>query len=142
MSADTEVLSVTPLGGGQEVGRSCLLVEFKGRTLLLDCGVHPGREGEDSLPFFDTHDPNGVDLVLVTHFHLDHCGSLPYYTEKTDFKGRVFMTHATKAVMKLLLADNCRLQNNPLYTEQVMLCSFLISPMRLSIGPNGLYRQD
>lgn len=129
MSADTEVLSVTPLGGGQEVGRSCLLVEFKGRTLLLDCGVHPGREGEDSLPFFDTHDPNGVDLVLVTHFHLDHCGSLPYYTEKTDFKGRVFMTHATKAVMKLLLADNCRLQNNPLYTEQVMLCSFLISPM-------------
>ena len=142
MSADTEVLSVTPLGGGQEVGRSCLLVEFKGRTLLLDCGVHPGREGEDSLPFFDTHDPAAVDLVLVTHFHLDHCGSLPYYTEKTDFKGRVFMTHATKAVMKLLLADNCRLQNNPLYTEQVMLCSFLISPTGLSIGPNGLRRQD
>lgn len=36
MSAgDTEILTVTPLGGGQEVGRSCILVEFKRRTLLL-----------------------------------------------------------------------------------------------------------
>jgi cleavage and polyadenylation specificity factor subunit 3 len=120
---DTEVLSITPLGGGQEVGRSCILLELKERVVLLDCGIHPGREGEDSLPFFDTHDPSTVDIILITHFHLDHCASLPYYTEKTNFNGRIFMTHATKAVMKLLLTDNCRLQSNPLYTEhELMAC--------------------
>lgn len=100
------------------MGRSCILLEFKRRVLLLDCGVHPGREGEDALPFIDSHDPSTVELILITHFHLDHCAALPYYTEKTTFKGRIFMTHATKAVMKLLLTDNVRLQSQPLYTEQ------------------------
>ena len=81
-----------------------------------------GREGSDGLPFFDALDnPEDIDLVLITHFHIDHCAALPYFTEKTNFKGRIFMTHATKAVMKLLLSDNIRLQHKtaPLYTEQV-----------------------
>jgi predicted metal-dependent RNase len=34
---------VMPLGGGQEVGRSCILLQFRGKNVLLDCGVHPGR---------------------------------------------------------------------------------------------------
>ncbi|PIA64257.1 hypothetical protein AQUCO_00100026v1 [Aquilegia coerulea] len=38
-------------------------------------------------------------------FHLDHAASLPYFLEKTTFKGRVFMTHATKAIYRLLLSD-------------------------------------
>ena len=89
---------------------------------MLDCGSHPGREGNDSLPFFDAiDDPASIDLVLVTHFHIDHCAALPYFTEKTNFKGTILMTHATKAVMRLLLADNIRLQARakPLYTDQV-----------------------
>ena len=45
------------------------------------------------------------DLLLVSHFHLDHCGALPYLLEKTNFKGRTFMTHATKAIYKWILAD-------------------------------------
>ena len=38
-------------------------------------------------------------------FHLDHCGGLPYFLQKTAFKGRVFMTHATKAIYRWLLSD-------------------------------------
>ena len=93
---------VMPLGGGQEVGRSCILLQFRGKNVLLDCGVHPGRNGDDSLPFFDALpiDISEIDLVLITHFHLDHSAGLPYLTEMTEFKGRVFMTHATKAVMR------------------------------------------
>ena len=92
---------------------------------MLDCGIHPGKEGGDGLPYFDTMDDCGsVDLVLVTHFHLDHCASLPYFTEKTNFKGKIFMTHATKAVMRLLLADNIRLQSKSLYSEAVRMNSF------------------
>jgi cleavage and polyadenylation specificity factor subunit 3 len=87
-----------------------------------------GREGSDGLPFFDSLDnPEEIDLVLITHFHIDHCAALPYFTEKTNFKGRIFMTHASKAVMKLLLSDNIRLQHRsaPLYSEQVIFLSTL-----------------
>lgn len=89
----------------------------------MDCGIHPGKEGVNGLPYFDAIDDTAdIDLILITHFHLDHCASLPYFTEKTNFNGRIFMTHATKAVMKLLLADNILLQSNPLYNEKVCTC--------------------
>ena len=117
-----ETMTITPLGGGQEVGRSCILLQYKSRKVLLDCGCHPGREGHESLPFFDLLDnPKEIDLILITHFHIDHCAALPYFTERTNFQGKIYMTHATKAVMKLLLSDNIRLQNrsNALYNEQV-----------------------
>lgn len=104
-------MSVLPLGSGKEVGRSCHLLSYLGTNVMLDCGIHPGYEGTDGLPDFKLIDPESVDLLLVTHFHLDHAASLPYFTERTDFKGRVFMTHATKAVLHLMLRDYLRLMN-------------------------------
>ena len=80
-------MTITPLGSGQEVGRSCHLLEFRDTTILLDCGIHPGYEGINGLPFLDKIDPESVDVLLVTHFHLDHVASLPYFTERTAFKG-------------------------------------------------------
>ena len=35
-------ISIKPLGAGQEVGRSCILVKINGFKILLDCGVHMG----------------------------------------------------------------------------------------------------
>uniref|UniRef100_A0ACD5Z750 Uncharacterized protein n=1 Tax=Avena sativa TaxID=4498 RepID=A0ACD5Z750_AVESA len=96
---------ITPLGAGSEVGRSCVHMSFKGRTVLFDCGIHPAYSGMAALPYFDEIDPSAIDVLLVTHFHLDHAASLPYFLEKTTFKGRVFMTHATKAIYRLLLSD-------------------------------------
>lgn len=104
-------MSITPLGSGQEVGRSCHLLEFRDMTILLDCGIHPGFEGISGLPYFDRVEPERVDVVLISHFHLDHVASLPYFTERTNFNGRIFMTHPTKAVTRLLLGDYLRLMN-------------------------------
>ncbi|KAB5516325.1 hypothetical protein DKX38_026973 [Salix brachista] len=98
-------LTLTPLGAGNEVGRSCVYMSFKGKTVLFDCGIHPAYSGMAALPYFDEIDPSTIDVLLITHFHLDHAASLPYFLEKTTFKGRVFMTHATKAIYKLLLTD-------------------------------------
>jgi len=78
---------------------------------MLDCGIHPGYEGMGGLPFFDHVEPENVDILLITHFHLDHAASLPYFTERTGFKGRIFMTHPTKAVIRLLLGDYLRLMS-------------------------------
>ncbi|KAL7481201.1 hypothetical protein ACHAW6_006879 [Cyclotella cf. meneghiniana] len=104
-----DMMTITPLGSGQEVGRSCHLLTFRSTTVLLDCGIHPGYDGMAGLPFFDRVDPEQVDVLLITHFHLDHAASLPYFTERTGFRGRVFMTHPTKAVIRLLLGDYLKL---------------------------------
>lgn len=109
---DGDVLEITPLGAGQEVGRSCVLVEFKGKIIMLDCGIHPAKQGIDALPYFDhIEDTSKIDLLLITHFHLDHCGTLPYFMQKTKFRGRVFMTHPTKAIYKMILSDYVKVSN-------------------------------
>lgn len=115
-------MTITPLGAGQEVGRSCHVLEFRGMTIMLDIGIHPGYDGLNGLPYLDRIEPDSIDILLITHFHLDHAASLPYLTERTKFKGRIFMTHPTKAVLKLLLGDYLRLlqvkkAEDVLYTE-------------------------
>jgi cleavage and polyadenylation specificity factor subunit 3 len=100
---------VTPLGAGSEVGRSCVLLAYKGKTVMLDCGIHPGLSGMASLPYFDDVDLSTVDVLLVTHFHLDHCAAVPFLLAHTTFRGRVFMTHATKAIYHMLLQDFVKL---------------------------------
>ncbi|ESO00097.1 hypothetical protein HELRODRAFT_101329 [Helobdella robusta] len=110
---DSDQLVIRPLGAGQEVGRSCLLLEFKGKKILLDCGIHPGMNGLDALPYFDLiqDELQNVNLMLISHFHLDHCGALPWFLQKTPFKGRCFMTHATKAIYRWLLSDYVKVSN-------------------------------
>lgn len=115
---DSDLLIIKPLGAGQEVGRSCIYVQFKGKNILLDFGIHPGLNGMDALPFVDFIDVDKIDLLLVSHFHLDHCGALPWFLTKTTFKGRCFMTHATKAIYRWLLADCIKVSNNT--TEQLL----------------------
>ncbi|KAI3364657.1 hypothetical protein L3Q82_011438, partial [Scortum barcoo] len=82
-----------------------IILEFKGRKIMLDCGIHPGLDGMDALPYIDLIDPAEIDLLLISHFHLDHCGALPWFLQKTSFKGRTFMTQATKAIYRWLLSD-------------------------------------
>lgn len=116
-----EKIKIMPLGAGNEVGRSCIVVEYGGRRIMLDCGVHPAHTGTASLPFLDLVDLSKIDAVFITHFHLDHAAALPFLTEKTSFKGRVYMTHPTKAILKWLLNDYIRIINassdTDFYTE-------------------------
>ena len=118
-----ELLEIVPLGAGSEVGRSCVIAKFKGKTLMFDCGIHPGYAGIASLPYFDEVDLSEVDALLVTHFHLDHCAAVPFLVGRTDFNGRIFMTHPTKAIYNMLMRDFVRLLkssdgNDQLFTEK------------------------
>eukprot|EP00854_Cymbomonas_tetramitiformis_P003863 gene3863-4825_t len=48
---------------------------------------------------------SAIDAVIITHFHLDHCGALAYFTEVHGYNGPIFMTHPTKALIPLMLED-------------------------------------
>lgn len=102
-------LTITPLGAGSEAGRSCIYIKYLETQILLDCGIHPAYTGQCSLPYLDLIDLSKIDGIFITHFHLDHGGALPYITEKTNFNGRVYMTHPTKSILRLLLNDYSRL---------------------------------
>ena len=56
----SDELTITPLGAGQEVGRSCILLQFKGKRVLLDIGIHPGLSGLEALPFIDVIDTSQI----------------------------------------------------------------------------------
>jgi cleavage and polyadenylation specificity factor subunit 3 len=102
---DAELVEFKPLGSGREVGRSCHLLQLKGKTILLDCGIHPAYTGSAALPFLDEIEIGDIDLVLISHFHLDHIGALPYLLRHPDFKGDVYMTHPTRAIYRLIMED-------------------------------------
>lgn len=106
-----EKLEITPLGAGNEVGRSCIVLQFKGKTIMLDCGIHPALTGLNALPCFDEVDVSAIDLLLITHFHLDHSGALPYFLTKTTFNGTTYLTHPTKEIIKLLFSDFVKVSN-------------------------------
>ncbi|KAJ1028791.1 hypothetical protein NDA16_001956 [Ustilago loliicola] len=129
-SADDQ-LTIEMLGAGQEVGRSCCILKYKGKTIVCDTGVHPAFTGIAALPFIDELDWSTVDAILITHFHLDHAAALTYIMEKTNFRdghGKVYMTHPTKAVYRFLMSDFVRISNagndDNLFDENEMLASW------------------
>ncbi|CAR28123.1 hypothetical protein ZYGR_0N06140 [Zygosaccharomyces rouxii] len=121
------------LGGSNEVGRSSHMLQYKNKTVMLDAGVHPAYQGYASLPYYDEFDLSKVDILLISHFHVDHAASLPYVMQKTNFQGRVFMTHPTKAIYRWLLRDFVRVtsignsatgKDENLYTDEDLAESF------------------
>ena len=131
-------LRIEMLGAGQEVGRSCCFLSFKGFNVVCDAGgtsrtnaVHPAYTGLSALPFLDQVDWSSIDALLITHFHLDHAAALTYIMEKTNFKegkGKVYMTHPTKAIYRFLMSDFVRISNagsdRMLFDESEMLASW------------------
>ncbi len=97
-------------GGTGTVTGSKYLLESNGKKVLVDCGLFQGlRELRErnwqELPF----DPKELDAILITHAHIDHTGFLPRVV-KLGYEGKVYTSSATGDLMKILLPDSARLQ--------------------------------
>ena len=87
------------------------LLEVNGKRILLDCGLYQGRR-EDAYEInccFPHYDPSSVDLVILSHAHIDHSGNLPNLSKK-GFKGTIFSTHATRDLCQIMLRDSAHIQ--------------------------------
>jgi metallo-beta-lactamase family protein len=113
-------------GADQDVTGSCHLLEAAGKRILIDCGLFQGSRtlaAENSAAF--GFDAATIDLVVLTHAHLDHCGRLPLLV-KRGFQGEILATAATRDLAELVLLDAAHLQgeeaerNNepPLYSPE------------------------
>ncbi|KAL9259202.1 Cleavage and polyadenylation specificity factor subunit 3-II-like protein [Drosera capensis] len=97
------------LGAGQEVGKSCVVVNINGKKIMFDCGMHMGYHNHRRYPDFSRISKSGdfdaeLACVIITHFHLDHIGGFPYFTEVCGYNGPIYMTYPTKA-LGLMLED-------------------------------------
>lgn len=104
------MLKVTFHGGTQEVTGANHLLEYKSSgkklKLLIDCGLFQGsRTAEDKNRDSFPYKPQSVDVLLVTHAHLDHIGRIPKLV-KDGFKGRIISTEPTREFAQLMLTDS------------------------------------
>ena len=89
----------------KEIGSSCLFVSIGSFNILFDCGVSPKYCGYESLPDFREIGTSVIDLVLISHCHLDHIGALPYFM-KNQQQARVLMSQASHVVMPRILNNS------------------------------------
>jgi uncharacterized protein len=111
------------LGGGRQVGRSCLLLQTPESRVLFDCGIDVSSSGEDMYPVLNSPDFNiqDLDAVVVSHAHLDHTGFIPYLF-KFGYRGPVYCTLPTRDIMVLLQLDTIKIaryeNQEPLYSSE------------------------
>jgi uncharacterized protein len=100
-----EWIRLTMLGGGRQVGRSCLFLQTPESRVLLDCGVDVASQ-DSPYPYLESPEFNidQLDAVVISHAHLDHVGFLPYLF-KFGYRGPVYCTAPTRDVAGLLLLD-------------------------------------
>ena len=109
----SEWIRVSVLGGGRQVGRSCLFLQTQESRVLLDCGIDVAATEKDAYPFLDAPEfnINELDAVIITHAHLDHCGLVPYLF-KFGYRGPVYCTKPTRDVAALLLLDYVKIMRS------------------------------
>src|SRR6201988_5286071 len=122
-------------GAAGTVTGSKYLVESEHGRVLIDCGLFQGLKelrlrNWDEPPF----NPASVNAVIITHAHIDHTGYLPRLVRQ-GFRGPVYCSRGSADLMKILLPDSARLQEEeadyrnrhqltkhepalPLYTEK------------------------
>jgi metallo-beta-lactamase family protein len=98
------------LGAAKTVTGSKHLIQTQGYNLLLDCGLYQGKrkisnELNRNLPF----SAGEIDSVILSHAHLDHCGTLPILV-RDGFKGKIYCTGATAEIAKYILQDSAVIQ--------------------------------
>ncbi len=103
-------MTLTCFGAAGEVTGSKHVLEIAGKHILLDCGMFQGAREHHSyqngtLPF----DARTIDAVVLSHGHLDHCGSLPTLI-KNGFAGKIYATAATRDVAELIMKDSAKIQ--------------------------------
>ncbi|KIC89277.1 MBL fold metallo-hydrolase [Flavihumibacter sp. ZG627] len=93
-------------------GSKHLLTLKNGKKILLDCGMFQGMGKEtDSLNRHFGFDPAEVDILVLSHAHIDHSGLIPRLV-KEGFNGTIYCTPATRALSVILLEDSAEIQED------------------------------
>ncbi len=109
------------LGGADEVGASCILLEMGGQRILVDAGIRVSPKARDGLsgellPDLSPLNDGKLDAVIVTHAHADHIGAVPLVLGSLP-NVPVYTTPATLSLMSVMFRDALRIMDSRLEAE-------------------------
>jgi metallo-beta-lactamase family protein len=102
---------LTCWGGVGTVTGANFILEVGNKKIMIDCGLLqglPSAQNANSEPF--DYDPATIDMLFVTHGHIDHIGKIPKLI-KDGFKGVVYSTPETKSIAELMLIDMAKINH-------------------------------
>jgi metallo-beta-lactamase family protein len=109
------------LGAARQVTGSMYLLELEDYQVLIDCGTDMERDIDYNEPLenksFFPFDASLVNLVVLTHAHIDHSGNIPMLYRE-GFEGQVLCTSPTAELAELLLIDSAHLHLRKLKAAQ------------------------
>ncbi|NMA48232.1 MAG: MBL fold metallo-hydrolase, partial [Tissierellia bacterium] len=98
------------LGAAEMVTGYNYLLKTNKHNILIDCGLFQGNKEMEKLNFKDfPYDPADIDILLLTHAHIDHSGRIPKLV-KDGFNGRIISTKATFDLSEVMLLDSAKIQ--------------------------------
>ena len=97
-------------GGARTTTGSNYLLEVNGKRILVECGLFQGQREESfarnrQIPY----DPKSIDVAILSHAHIDHCGNFPTLC-RAGFKGNIYCTFATRDLAAIMLEDSAHIQ--------------------------------
>lgn len=100
-------MKLTFVGAAHEVTGSAHFLNACGKNILIDYGMEQGINTFQNVDL--PVSVSDIDIILVTHAHIDHTGMLPALFPK-GFKGKIYATHATYELSKIMLRDSAHIQ--------------------------------
>lgn len=123
---ETKKLKLTFYGGTGTVTGANFLLENKDKKILVDCGLFQGEKiGDDSNREPFPYKPSDIDILIITHAHIDHIGRVPKLV-KDGFRGKIYSTKPTMELTEIMLIDSVRVLTReaqrdnlePIYREE------------------------
>lgn len=116
---------ITFCGGSGSVTGANFLLEIEGKKIMIDCGLSQGSELADDINWDAfNYDPKEIDILFITHSHIDHIGRIPKLIND-GFNGKIYSTKPTKALTLPMLQDtagilskNKEFHLDKIYTEE------------------------
>lgn len=93
------------LARDNEIGANSYLIDTGDIRIILDAGMHPKNEGEEAVPHYEELPHDSIDVIIISHSHLDHVGTLPVLMQQQP-NAVVYMTAATAALADALLHNS------------------------------------
>ena len=102
-------MKITFLGATEGVTGSNYLLEAEDKKIMVDCGLYQGTPEEEKQNWQNfEYNPKEIDILIVTHSHIDHIGLIPKLY-KDGFRGVIYSTPATYDFATIFLEDSCEI---------------------------------
>ncbi|TKC02481.1 MBL fold metallo-hydrolase [Pedobacter cryotolerans] len=98
-------MKLTIWGAAQQVTGSMHLLQTENYNILIDCGLDYEKGTYQEENEFFPFDPSTIDVVILTHAHIDHSGNLPTLV-RLGFAGQILCTPPTADLTEILLFDS------------------------------------